>query len=216
MMRKKIVSVIVSLMLCGFVQQASAVTILDTINGASFNNNGVGNSVEDDAFFRQAVGVPFHSANAGTITDVTAFIAINSGPTGSVDIGIMANNVTVPSGIFLFHQVVSLSAVNPIVLSSLNWAISAGDFWLAAFAADSVTQGVWLHGANGNQPFATFNPSTGIWTIHTLDPVPQALISGNFSDAATPLPAALPLFATGLGALGLLGWRRKRNAKAAA
>jgi hypothetical protein len=27
-----------------------------------------------------------------------------------------------------------------------------------------------------------------------------------------PLPAALPLFATGLGALGLLGWRRKRKA----
>ena len=32
--------------------------------------------------------------------------------------------------------------------------------------------------------------------------------------AATPLPAALPLFATGLGALGLLGWRRKRKAQA--
>jgi hypothetical protein len=32
----------------------------------------------------------------------------------------------------------------------------------------------------------------------------------------TPLPAALPLFATGLGALGLLGWRRKRKAQAAA
>jgi hypothetical protein len=31
----------------------------------------------------------------------------------------------------------------------------------------------------------------------------------------TPLPAALPLFATGLGALGLLGWRRKRRAAAA-
>ena len=29
----------------------------------------------------------------------------------------------------------------------------------------------------------------------------------------TPLPAALPLFATGLGALGLLGWRRKRTCK---
>jgi hypothetical protein len=27
----------------------------------------------------------------------------------------------------------------------------------------------------------------------------------------TPIPAALPLFATGLGALGLLGWRRKRK-----
>jgi len=32
----------------------------------------------------------------------------------------------------------------------------------------------------------------------------------------TPLPAALPLFATGLGALGLFGWRRKRKAQAAA
>ena len=28
---------------------------------------------------------------------------------------------------------------------------------------------------------------------------------------ATPLPGAFPLFATGLGALGLLGWRRKRK-----
>jgi hypothetical protein len=33
---------------------------------------------------------------------------------------------------------------------------------------------------------------------------------------ATPLPAALPLFASGLGALGLLGWRRKRKAQAVA
>jgi hypothetical protein len=32
---------------------------------------------------------------------------------------------------------------------------------------------------------------------------------------ATPLPAALPLFATGLGGLGLFGWRRKRNNGAA-
>jgi hypothetical protein len=32
----------------------------------------------------------------------------------------------------------------------------------------------------------------------------------------TPLPAALPLFATGLGAMGLFGWRRKRKAAAIA
>jgi hypothetical protein len=31
----------------------------------------------------------------------------------------------------------------------------------------------------------------------------------------TPLPAALPLFATGLGVMGLLGWRRKRKGAAA-
>jgi hypothetical protein len=34
-------------------------------------------------------------------------------------------------------------------------------------------------------------------------------------EVTTPIPAALPLFATGIGALGLLGWRRKRKARAA-
>ena len=38
---------------------------------------------------------------------------------------------------------------------------------------------------------------------------------GTSLSSETPLPAALPLFATGLGALGLLGWRRKRKALAA-
>jgi hypothetical protein len=33
--------------------------------------------------------------------------------------------------------------------------------------------------------------------------------------APVPLPAALPLFATGLGVIGLLGWRRKRKNAAA-
>jgi hypothetical protein len=41
--------------------------------------------------------------------------------------------------------------------------------------------------------------------------------TGSVSTVSTvPLPAALPLFATGLGALGLLGWRRKRKAAAIA
>lgn len=33
---------------------------------------------------------------------------------------------------------------------------------------------------------------------------------------ATPLPAALPLFASGLGVMGLFGWRRKRKSKTVA
>ena len=39
------------------------------------------------------------------------------------------------------------------------------------------------------------------------------LVDGNplFVTSPTPLPAAFPLFATGLGGLGFLGWRRKRN-----
>jgi hypothetical protein len=64
--------------------------------------------------------------------------------------------------------------------------------------------GVWIAGTNlvivTND---SFNDVT--WTTTTFS-----------QGTATPLPAALPLFATGLGALGLLGWRRKRKAVAAA
>ena len=37
---------------------------------------------------------------------------------------------------------------------------------------------------------------------------------GTAVSSATPLPAALPLFASGLGGLGLIGWHRKRKAQA--
>jgi hypothetical protein len=41
-------------------------------------------------------------------------------------------------------------------------------------------------------------------------------IPAGAGDATTPLPGALPLFASGLGGLSLLGWRRKKKAKALA
>ena len=42
--------------------------------------------------------------------------------------------------------------------------------------------------------------------------VDDVSISGGTTPPTVPLPSALPLFATGLGALGLLGWRRKKRA----
>jgi hypothetical protein len=42
----------------------------------------------------------------------------------------------------------------------------------------------------------------------------QLILDVETTVSATPLPAALPLFATGFGALGLLGWRRKRKGAA--
>ena len=41
-------------------------------------------------------------------------------------------------------------------------------------------------------------------------------VFGLIQSSETPLPATLPLFASGLGALGLLGWHRKRKAAATA
>ena len=68
--------------------------------------------------------------------------------------------------------------------------------------------------------------SAGFWTF-LIDSSNNVLLNGaagviwNYTRTAVtapavPLPAALPLFATGLGMMGLLGWRRKRKAKVAA
>ena len=55
----------------------------------------------------------------------------------------------------------------------------------------------------------------GNWNNNGLTISAQADIQSiTINTATTPLPAALPLFASGLGALGLLGWRRKRKAAA--
>ena len=84
--------------------------------------------------------------------------------------------------------------------------------------------------------FATVNPGAGGPTSDSasgyIDPiitfgtfplgVDPSLYSIEFSEgisngiASTPLPAALPLFASGLGALGFLGWRRRKKAAALA
>ncbi len=61
----------------------------------------------------------------------------------------------------------------------------------------------------------------GKCTLFAENSADSPLNPGTWSAAAeppppTPLPAALPLFATGLGIMGLFGWRRKRKAQAAA
>lgn len=63
------------------------------------------------------------------------------------------------------------------------------------------------------QYLATGGISTGTGTTFNLA-VNNRFISTENVIGETPIPAALPLFATGLGMVGLLGWRRKRKARA--
>ena len=77
------------------------------------------------------------------------------------------------------------------------------------------------YGANGVGPWGTVAlPANADWIWSLPD-------NGAYADFAaqllaptnslpSPIPAALPLFGTGLGLLGLMGWRRKRRAQALA
>jgi len=90
-----------------------------------------------------------------------------------------------------------LSADRPIVAPGTPFPPGVTD--LQSWTRDANLDPDWLRIGQdivGGSPFPTFNAA------FSLDGV------------ASPLPGALPLFATGLGALGLLGWRRKRKSAA--
>ena len=97
----------------------------------------------------------------------------------------------------------SITALDPITLAALgSIMINAG--------SGNTPGGLWFigFGQGGNNG----SPNT----LYFTDGI-NGEADGLFGAInPVPLPGALPLFATGLGALGLLGWRRKRRAQAAA
>jgi hypothetical protein len=118
--------------------------------------------------------------------------------------------------------------------------VNVGGDWfanlIAAVSGTHIVQAPQVSSSDGNSLNNQVSTVSGVpFSIesnfsHTLDAdagetgYGQARLAGAFielntltvAEVVTPLPAALPLFATGLGALGLLGWRRKRKAAALA
>jgi hypothetical protein len=92
--------------------------------------------------------------------------------------------------------------------------LGSGVYWLAIQAVSSDVNTFLALTAGG--PSAETHDGGTTWGAD-YEGWPDGVAFGLYDSpiGATPLPAALPLFATGLGALGLLGWRRKRKVLAA-
>jgi hypothetical protein len=116
-----------------------------------------------------------------------------------------------------FNNGGSSNNYNNLWIQNLGSPISPGQTFSGFMAVDSdltLPSGVsWFAVVDGGTypapgPGCSFNcnapyDNTGFEGLATAAP------------SAAPLPAALPLFATGLGAMGLFGWRRKRKNTAA-
>jgi hypothetical protein len=110
--------------------------------------------------------------------------------------------LTLTGGITPDQVLINFLGVGGSVQGAANGATLAATFLIPneAVTLNSLTINGHLFGGAAGQNFQFV--SNAFINQPTLAPV--------------PLPGALPLFASGLGALGLLGWRRKRRAQAAA
>jgi hypothetical protein len=125
--------------------------------------------------------------NAGTASGTSGGIAFT-------------NNLSASGGVISFISVASGSASN---FHQLPAQVNFGVFQTGIIGCGNAFNNcIELTNASGANIVGTVTLPFAIATEEVV--------------TTTPLPAALPLFATGIGGLGLLGWRRKRKAQAGA
>jgi hypothetical protein len=177
-----------------------------------------------------AISTTFNFVPTTTLTsdtgNVTTAATITSGAPDLV-----TSIVTDNTGLVTLSSVAALTSPTPLTVGAAftkSFTTALGTFVetlavtsrttgsqsLGIAAAGTITETVLISGALLASAPVFYSAA------YTQNGGPGAQINASFNDSTTPppsvpLPAALPLFATGLGAMGLLGWRRKRKNAAA-
>lgn len=190
--------------------QAGSVDVTYTVSGTpghwaydfSFTNN-VGSASEI-----YAVGVRLTNPSSSSIIYPTGWFAGNPGGWNWYGYGGSNTNYNV-----LWNTCTSASCPAGWPINDIEYGQTLSGFQVTDTALNLLSSVSWYAVTVGYyappQPGCSFICQAP-WT----NPGFEGLATPATSE--TPLPAALPLFATGLGALGLLGWRRKRKAAALA
>ncbi len=204
-----------------FVNSFVSVTGLDPTHGYTISWTYVGSESDNTTQF--AVPTNPNVFNNGAITTIDTDINNNC---GTCQLGHMVNTSTVPMGSTTFLN--DGTNIPEFTLADIS----------PGFLTGTVTNGgdnpvPKAFGANLIFSYANFDGSNYTLTSDRAAWVVFAFNDNGFGDddhddfvgvmglvecggcikflQQTPLPAALPLFATGLCLLGLLGWQRKRN-----
>ena len=164
------------------------------------------------------------SFSANSFTNLSGYAAPVDPVTGSFDItfdptltyinvttGISLNNLNITLGSALsfdYDPSTDRLYVGGLENSAASIPVgAANDFWLYIYGFTSAPV---FYQAGYKQILANVPDAVYYYTLPT-NPTGSVSVT---SASAVPAPAALPLLASGLGGLGLLGWRRKRKAAA--
>ena len=163
----------------------------------------------------------FSLSSDSTIQSVT-WVDQNTAPPGSTLIEIFDSTRTTSlfSQVFTAGEITTQGTIfsnyyienQPVRTISLpNIALNSGDYWISIFGQNQYVAFTGVLSGGDNSLVQIYLSSNS--TYYRQDDGAFRL-EGVVGSVAAPLPAALPLFATGLGALGLIGWRRKKKAAA--
>jgi hypothetical protein len=189
-----------------------------TISGLNGTHSSAYASFQIDPFqpspsvsaYASAINLGAPTVSASSTSSLTYSIVLSSAYSGPAPFLMSANgtgsNANYSLTIFDVTKNLNVSSgiyTSPITNYVLNMTLNdIFEITLTAHAEVHVSGGSIISQATIDAPtFVSLGPPTQLRFLD-LERAP----------ATTPLPASLPLFASGLGALGLLGWRRKRKA----
>jgi hypothetical protein len=118
----------------------------------------------------------------------------------------------------------AVPSISDVTLVGTYWAfasitpevLASGNYWIAVLYGDANTAQISTSAVTTEAGISLTGGATCTQSTSCSNTGDVETFGPNLETAATPLPATLPLFAGGLGMLGLLGGRlRKRKASAA-
>ena len=201
-----------------------AATLSASAATLGFQFTGTPVSQNDNATIATAYGYELISINTSmTLTGLGEF---DDGSLSNVsqngDTVFLGSGSAVPSSSnsFLADSLVHATITQSSTPTGTYWAftsasavLAAGDYWIAVVYGTPNTPTVFSTSAVTPEAGVTLGAGATCSQSNACSSS-TATFGPNFEDvAATPLPAALPLFAGGLAMVGFLSRRRKRNAQ---